>query len=94
MLATLGPMGMGIQSKLLVFMTPNTLLRRRRGHMAGKQAIAVKDWSCAMSDEIGRVVLAIKSTEGETTYVLMTILQAAKMAQELRSPKLVPRYDI
>lgn len=47
-----------------------------------------------MSDEIGRVVLAINSTEGETTYVLMTIFQAAKMAQELRSPKLVPRYDM
>ncbi|RAZ84315.1 hypothetical protein DPM33_31510 [Mesorhizobium hawassense] len=62
--------------------------------MAGKRTIAVKDWSCAMSDEIGRVVLAINSTEGETTYILMTIFQAAKMAQELRSPKLVPRYDI
>ncbi|TPJ80346.1 hypothetical protein FJ419_09625 [Mesorhizobium sp. B2-6-2] len=58
--------------------------------MAGKRAIAVKDWSCAMSDEIGRVVLAINSTEGETTYVLMTTFQAAKMAQELRSPKMVP----
>ncbi|WP_292330543.1 hypothetical protein [Mesorhizobium sp.] len=85
---------MGIQSKLLVFTTPNNLAKERQGHMAGKRAIAVKDWSCAMSDEIGRVVLAINSTEGETTYVLMTVFQAAKMAQELRSPKMVPRYDM
>ncbi|WP_176479978.1 hypothetical protein [Mesorhizobium sp. WSM3859] len=85
---------MGIQSKLLVFTTPNNLAKGRQGHMAEKRAIAVKDWSCAMSDEIGRVVLAINSTEGETTYVLMTVFQAAKMAQELRSPKLVPRYDM
>ena len=56
-------------------------------------AIAVQDWSCAMSDQIGHVVLAIDSTDGDTTYVLMTIFQAAKMAQELRSPKLVPRCD-
>ncbi|CDX40930.1 conserved hypothetical protein [Mesorhizobium plurifarium] len=61
--------------------------------MAGNRAIAVRDWSCAMSDQIGRVVLAIDSTDGDTIYVLMTIFQAAKMAQELRSPKLVPRYD-
>ena len=56
-------------------------------------AIAVQDWSCAMSDQIGPAVLAIDSTDGDTTYVLMTIFQAAKMAQELRSPKLVPRCD-
>ena len=56
-------------------------------------AIAVQDWSCAMRDQIGPVVLAIDSTDGDTTYVLMTIFQAAKMAQELRSPKLVPRCD-
>jgi len=56
-------------------------------------AIAVQDWSCAMSDQIGPAVLAIDSTDGDTTYVLMTIFKAAKMAQELRSPKLVPRCD-
>jgi len=59
------------------------------GQMAGKKVIAVKDWTCGMSDEIGRVVLTINPTEGEPILVLMTILQAAKMAQELRSPKRV-----
>ncbi|PZV35284.1 hypothetical protein B5V02_28530 [Mesorhizobium kowhaii] len=57
--------------------------------MAGKEVIAVKDWACAMSDELGRVVLTINPTEGEAIFVLMTSFQAAKMAQELRSPKLV-----
>lgn len=27
--------------------------------MAGKKVIAVKDWTCAISDELGRVVLTI-----------------------------------
>ncbi|WP_136621471.1 MULTISPECIES: hypothetical protein [Mesorhizobium] len=58
--------------------------------MAGRKMIAVKDWSCGMSDELGRVVLTINPTEGEPILVLMTIFQAAKMAGELRSPKLVP----
>jgi len=58
--------------------------------MAGKKVIAVKDWTCGMSDEIGRVVLTINPIDGEPIFVLMTIFQAAKMAQELRSPKLVP----
>ncbi|WP_164548732.1 MULTISPECIES: hypothetical protein [Mesorhizobium] len=52
--------------------------------------IAVKDWSCGMSDELGRVVLTINPTEGEPILVLLTIFQAAKMAGELRAPKLVP----
>ena len=58
--------------------------------MAGRKVIGVKDWTCGMSDELGRVVLTIKPTEGESIVVLMTIFQAAKMAQELRSPKFVP----
>jgi hypothetical protein len=58
--------------------------------MAARKMIAVKDWSCGMSDELGRVVLTINPTEGESILVLMTIFQAAKMAGELRSPKLVP----
>ena len=60
-------------------------------HMAGKKVIAVKDWTCGMSDELGRVVLTINPTEGEPILVLMTIFQAAKIAQELRSPKRVAR---
>jgi hypothetical protein len=56
--------------------------------MAGM--IAIKDWSCGMSDELGRVVLTINPTEGEPVVVLMTIFQAAKMAQELRTPKFIP----
>jgi len=58
--------------------------------MARKKVIAVKDWTCAMSDELGRVVLAINPTEGEEVFVLMTVFQAAKMARELQSPKRVP----
>jgi hypothetical protein len=58
--------------------------------MAGKKVIAVKEWTCGMSDELGRVVLTINPTEGEAIFVLMTIFQAAKLAQELRTPKLVP----
>ena len=56
--------------------------------MAGM--IAIKDWSCGMSDELGRVVLTINPTEGEPVVVLMTIFQAAKIAQELRTPKFIP----
>lgn len=59
--------------------------------MAGKKVIAVKDWTCGMSDELGRVVLTINPTEGEPIFVLLTIFQAAKMARELRSPKPVAR---
>jgi hypothetical protein len=33
--------------------------------MAARKVIAVKDWSCGMSDELGRVVLTINPTEGE-----------------------------
>lgn len=58
--------------------------------MAARQVTAVKDWSCGMSDELGRVVLTINPTEGEPILILMTIFQAAKMAGELRSPKRVP----
>ncbi|WP_214470916.1 hypothetical protein [Mesorhizobium sp. dw_380] len=43
-----------------------------------------------MSDELGRVVLTINSTEGEAIFVLMTIFQTARLAQELRTPKLAP----
>jgi len=56
--------------------------------MAGM--IAIKDWSCGMSDELGRVVLTIYPTQGEPILVLMTIFEAAKMAQELRAPKFIP----
>ncbi|RVA55317.1 hypothetical protein EN933_08610 [Mesorhizobium sp. M7A.F.Ca.US.001.01.1.1] len=57
--------------------------------MAARKVIAVKDWSCGMSDELGRVVLTINPTEGEPILVLMTIFQAARMAGELRAPKFV-----
>ncbi len=56
--------------------------------MAGM--IAIKDWNCGMSDELGRVVLTINPTQGEPIVVLMTIFQAAKIAQELRTPKFIP----
>jgi hypothetical protein len=62
--------------------------------MAEKRAIAANDWSCAMTDEIGRVAFGMNSTEGDTTYVLMTIFQAAKMVQDLRSPKTTARHDM
>jgi hypothetical protein len=52
--------------------------------------IAIKDWTCGMSDELGRVVLTINPTQGEPIVVLMTIFQAAKIAQELRTPKFIP----
>lgn len=51
--------------------------------------IAVKDWTCAMSDELSRVALRISPTDGEPVLVLMTIFQAAKMGRELQSPKRV-----
>lgn len=51
--------------------------------------IAVKDWNCAMSDELGRVALMINPTDGEPVLVLMTIFQAARMGRELQSPKRV-----
>ncbi|UCI05749.1 hypothetical protein [Mesorhizobium sp. B1-1-8] len=54
-----------------------------------KRIMAVKDWSCAMSDEMGRVVLMINPTEGEPVLALMTLLQAAKMGLELQAPELV-----
>lgn len=49
--------------------------------------IAVKDWTCVMSDELGRVALTVNPTDGEPILVLMTIFQAAKMGRELQSPK-------
>lgn len=55
--------------------------------MAEKKVIAVKNWTCAMSDELGRVALTINSTDGEPILVLLTIFQAAKMGRELQSPK-------
>lgn len=54
--------------------------------MGARKVIAVKDWSCGMSDELGRVVLTINPTEGEPILVLMTIFQAARMAGELGAP--------
>lgn len=53
--------------------------------------IAVKDWTCAMSDELGRVALMINPTEGEPVLVLLTIFQAAKLGRELQSPKRVQK---
>jgi hypothetical protein len=61
--------------------------------MGEKKVIAVKDWTCAMSDELGRVVLTVNPTEGEPVSVLMTIFQAAKMGRELQSPRRVPLRD-
>ena len=58
--------------------------------MAVTKAIAVKDWSCAMNDQMGRVALTITPTDGEPVLVLMTLFQAAKMGRELQAPKLVP----
>jgi hypothetical protein len=55
--------------------------------MSEKKVIAAKDWTCAMSDELGRVALTINPTEGEPVLVLMTIFQAAKLGRELQSPK-------
>ncbi|OHV88275.1 hypothetical protein [Mesorhizobium sp. ORS 3428] len=55
--------------------------------MAEKKVIAVKDWTCVMSDELGRVAVTINPTEGEPILILMTIFQAAKMGRELQSPK-------
>ncbi|TIL78602.1 MAG: hypothetical protein E5Y89_14870, partial [Mesorhizobium sp.] len=43
--------------------------------MSEKKVIAVKDWNCAMSDELGRVALMINPTDGEPILVLMTIFQ-------------------
>lgn len=57
--------------------------------MSEKKVIAVKDWTCAMSDELGRVALTVHPTDGEPVTVLMTIFQAAKMGRELQSPKRV-----
>ncbi|RWE37732.1 MAG: hypothetical protein EOS79_24485 [Mesorhizobium sp.] len=57
--------------------------------MSEKKVIAVKDWTCAMSDELGRVALRINPTDGEPVLVLMTIFQAAKIGRELQSPKRV-----
>ncbi|PBB87053.1 MULTISPECIES: hypothetical protein [unclassified Mesorhizobium] len=54
--------------------------------MSKKKVIAVKDWTCAMSDELGRVALVVNPTDGEPIMVLMTIFQAAKMGRELQSP--------
>ncbi|WP_206518508.1 hypothetical protein, partial [Mesorhizobium sp. M1A.F.Ca.IN.022.02.1.1] len=54
-----------------------------------KKVIAVKDWTCAMSDELGRVALTVNPTDGEPILVLLTIFQAAKMGRELQSPKRV-----
>ncbi|MDX8477797.1 hypothetical protein RFN28_04790 [Mesorhizobium sp. VK24D] len=58
--------------------------------MAEKKVIAVKDWTCAMSDELGRVALTINPTDGEPILVLLTIFQAAKLGRELQSPKRAP----
>jgi hypothetical protein len=55
--------------------------------LSKNKVIAVKDWTCAMSDELGRVALTVNPTEGEPILVLMTIFQAAKMGRELLSPK-------
>ncbi|TGP27293.1 hypothetical protein EN827_02820 [Mesorhizobium sp. M1D.F.Ca.ET.184.01.1.1] len=57
--------------------------------MSEKKVIAVKDWTCAMSDELGRVALRINPTDGEPVLVLITVFQAAKMGRELQSPKRV-----
>ncbi|RWM26630.1 hypothetical protein [Mesorhizobium sp.] len=57
--------------------------------MPEKKVIAVKDWTCAMNDELGRVALMVNPTDGEPIMVLMTIFQAAKMGRELQSPKRV-----
>ncbi len=51
------------------------------------KVIAIKDWTCAMNDELGRVALTLKPTDGEPVVVLMTIFQAAKIGRELLSPK-------
>lgn len=59
------------------------------GKLPEKKVIAVKDWTCAMSDELGRVALMVNPTDGEPIMVLMTIFQAAKMGRELQSPKRV-----
>lgn len=59
------------------------------GKLSEKKVIAVKDWTCAMSDELGRVALRINPTDGEPVLVLMTIFQAAKIGRELQSPKRV-----
>ncbi|UCI06018.1 hypothetical protein [Mesorhizobium sp. B1-1-8] len=53
------------------------------------QMMAVKDWSCALSEDIGRVVLMINPAEGEPVLAMMTLFQAAKMGLELQSPELV-----
>ncbi|WFP74056.1 hypothetical protein [Mesorhizobium sp. WSM4906] len=55
--------------------------------MPEKKVIAVKDWTCAMSDELGRVALTINPTDGEPILVLLTIFQAAKMGRDLQAPK-------
>jgi len=60
-----------------------------RAKLSEKKVIAVKDWTCAMSDELGRVALMINPTDGEPVLVLMTIFQAARMGRELQSPKRV-----
>lgn len=62
---------------------------RGEGKLPEKKVIAVKDWTCAMSDELGRVALMVNPTDGEPIMVLMTIFQAAKMGRELQSPKRV-----
>ncbi|WP_168247344.1 MULTISPECIES: hypothetical protein [unclassified Mesorhizobium] len=59
------------------------------GKLSEKKVIAVKDWTCAMSDELGRVALRINPTDGEPVLVLITVFQAAKMGRELQSPKRV-----
>ncbi|MDX8464489.1 hypothetical protein RFM26_02165 [Mesorhizobium sp. VK23B] len=59
--------------------------------MSETKVIAVKDWTCAMSDELGRVALMINPTEGEPVLVLLTIFQAAKLGRELQSPKRVQK---
>ncbi|TIS61480.1 MAG: hypothetical protein E5W93_07640 [Mesorhizobium sp.] len=59
--------------------------------MSETKVMAVKDWTCAMSDELGRVALTVNPTDGEPILVLMTIFQAAKMGRELQSPKRVQK---
>ncbi|MDX8517618.1 hypothetical protein [Mesorhizobium dulcispinae] len=59
--------------------------------MSETKVIAVKDWTCAMSDELGRVALMVNPTEGEPVLVLLTIFQAAKLGRELQSPKRVQK---
>lgn len=58
--------------------------------MSEKKLLAVRDWACAMNDELGRVVLKVTTTDGEPVVLLMTVFQAARMARDLQSPKRVP----